>query len=1609
MEGTKDRKLASNSNERTRKRVDRKTNTRSTRISNTIKPTRSNVNVNPTDLQAEISNTNDSTYSKVSVKPTGLQTEITNTTKQTRAIVNAKSIQEQVVLPNSTKPTRSKTSVETKRALLPFSTKKRSKANANPTKNRVEISKTTKNIVIRKPPLKPTGISNTTKITESKINVKQNQDLEEISHTRPVRLNGDEKPRNERTVNSNSNKGRRSKVSGKTTTKLIGISNITKHTPSKINVKETDQQTEISNDIKPIRSKADNNQSREQAVISNSTKPKRSKVSVKPNKEWTEISNSTRRRLSKADVNVAQKAKAKILKSAKKRSSNINRESESARVSNSNKPSSSKFNISPNELQTGTSNTSKSVRSKAGVKPIEMHTRVLNSTEPIRSEVSVKPTEEKIVISNSTQRTRLEVNVKSTEEVAVILNSTKPASLNVNVKESKKQAVISKSIKRGRSKVNRKPSTKRTDISNSTKDIFAKVNVNTTEGLAENDTTPASSKTNVKSTKKRAKISNARKAARSKVNRKPSKNRAEISDLTNFIAANVNAKQIQEQTMASNITNPTRSKRNFTSNIKRSGISNTTIPINSKVNVKSKEERAGHLDTIQRHPSKFNGKPTKEQRQNQYVTDADHSKVNGTSIIDQDYNYIASTSLAEKSKHAPLKKGSPVPDKTFLLKKLDKSNATSLKELTIENYQKNLSLNKTVQATKGGKYSSMEGADVKTKNELSHRSYVSNMTFPAYGKKDESDSIKINKTLKIPKKLKKKRRHNKDKDGGGKVSQHNLDKKQYSSLQKANKSFKDMQNETIKSIPTSPRKPTKNTLPRAKKKQLTNVEGSKMHNSKKPSAGKNITSAIKSLPEGEQETPKQSPKHVINDKKSTRYNSPVKNINGATFYDTSVEGKNKYVSKDKQTEGHVAKQKTSMRKDQKENSRVPFHTKTPFLDSNNIVNETANTSLSQSNKQNDISVSQSFVLSDRVLGDEVAYLENKEPLDAPRSQDKIDVTIEATTTRELKAIKPSSTSFLITLPSPIPSQTLPVDFKSNHANSFSNQSVQMLSKGKITPTLPLNFPVSTAEGFLDTQPSTEGPFKLPMSAVNGFLDTQPSAEEPFSQSLTSVTNSGIGDSVNIRNVMQNTTKTSPPPKAAIVEKTAPIRRDDITHLSPKISVFNLITNKDAESKQQSINSFRSRKYSSVNKTNVASPMPPPPVIPTATVATATEKIIQFIGKASDLVKKLNGKKKKKILDLLSHSSMDHLSGNTLEPYIPPKVPDTQGKTFTDKAKSDAEMVLHSKMKFRSINKPEKEFGNLDKDLGKGQSISEDYKKIVNGKKRSIKASAFDSDINNSHRQNALSSFNSGQYLTGLKTKSDRPFVEWLARRNNLLQSKGLPPKIPVKPHTYQSLKKNSSPNILRSNLNTESYISPLPPLVKPPYTAPCNTSLGKEEVMSLAVNVLRLLVSNLKLQQALQRSQEKTASTHFHNQKYLLIPLPTANHQTNRTNFQANKSRFPSTSSIQKQIEAFLRNNPIQANMAREPLVKRMPARKGVRTKLFSNIGQRVSLANGRKLKSNIITLENGDETVRDKIFNTLSTNDAQSNREAAIRLINRKYEIGRVSSKENTRIKFHP
>lgn len=402
--------------------------------------------------------------------------------------------------------------------------------------------------------------------------------------------------------------------------------------------------------------------------------------------------------------------------------------------------------------------------------------------------------------------------------------------------------------------------------------------------------------------------------------------------------------------------------------------------------------------------------------------------------------------------------------------------------------------------------------------------------------------------------------------------------------------------------------------------------------------------------------------------------------------------------------------------------------------------------------------------------------------------------------------------------------------------------------------------------------------------------------------------------------------------------------------------------------------------------------PPPPVIPTATVATATENIIRFIGKASDLIKKLNGKKHD-LQDLMSHKNMGHLNGNTIQPVF--KLSKTEQKIDLIMSKDTTSFPP-----LQSSTTPENVDGS-DKDLGKGQRISAIFTRPEMDVENGIRPSAFDSRLNNVYDFDVPGGISAKDVNGKSSPKGNQPFVEWLARGKNG-QIKDIPPEILTKtkqvPRRRVLDPSNSSiPDILKSNLDSKTYSKPKMPFVNPlrnlqkyPHSGSCNSSLGKEEIMSLAVNVLRLLVSNLKLQQALQRSHEHIVSTQFHSRRYLLIPLPEDSQKANKTSQQfyskIGKYTLPSSNSLQHQIETFLNVSSLNANLALSPLVKRQSLRSDRNQTLTSHEHEENVIQNRRpgKLISSMTKkrqLRHKDsKTVFDKIAQFFKRESMQSN-----------------------------
>lgn len=402
--------------------------------------------------------------------------------------------------------------------------------------------------------------------------------------------------------------------------------------------------------------------------------------------------------------------------------------------------------------------------------------------------------------------------------------------------------------------------------------------------------------------------------------------------------------------------------------------------------------------------------------------------------------------------------------------------------------------------------------------------------------------------------------------------------------------------------------------------------------------------------------------------------------------------------------------------------------------------------------------------------------------------------------------------------------------------------------------------------------------------------------------------------------------------------------------------------------------------------------PPPPVIPTATVATATENIIRFIGKASDLIKKLNGKKHD-LQDLMSHKNMGHLDGNTIQPVF--KLSKTEQKIDLIMSKDTTSFPP-----LQSSTTPENVDGS-DKDLGKGQRISAIFTRPEMDVEIGIRPSAFDSRLNNVYDFDVPGGISAKDVNGKSSPKGNQPFVEWLARGKNG-QIKDIPPEILTKtkqvPRRRVLDPSNSSiPDILKSNLDSKTYSKPKMPFMNPlrnlqkyPHSGSCNSSLGKEEIMSLAVNVLRLLVSNLKLQQALQRSHEHIVSTQFHSRRYLLIPLPEDSQKANKTSQQfyskIGKYTLPSSNSLQHQIETFLNVSSLNANLALSPLVKRQSLRSDRNQTLTSHEHEENVIQNRRpgKLISSMTKkrqLRHKDsKTVFDKIAQFFKRESMQSN-----------------------------
>ncbi|XP_065929519.1 serine-rich adhesin for platelets-like [Magallana gigas] len=428
--------------------------------------------------------------------------------------------------------------------------------------------------------------------------------------------------------------------------------------------------------------------------------------------------------------------------------------------------------------------------------------------------------------------------------------------------------------------------------------------------------------------------------------------------------------------------------------------------------------------------------------------------------------------------------------------------------------------------------------------------------------------------------------------------------------------------------------------------------------------------------------------------------------------------------------------------------------------------------------------------------------------------------------------------------------------------------------------------------------------------------------------------------------------------------------------------------------------------------------PPPPVIPTATVATATENIIRFIGKASDLIKKLNGKKHD-LQDLMSHKNMGHLDGNTIQPVF--KLSKTEQNIDLIMSKDTTSFPP-----LQSSTTPENVDGS-DKDLGKGQRISAIFTRPEVDVENGIRPSAFDPRLNNVYDFDVPGGISAKDVNGKSSPKGNQPFVEWLARGKNG-QIKDIPPEILTKTKQVPRRKvldpSNSAiPDILKSNLDSKTYSKPKMPFMNPlrnlqkyPHSGSCNSSLGKEEIMSLAVNVLRLLVSNLKLQQALQRSHEHIVSTQFHSRRYLLIPLPEDGQKANKTSQQfypkIGKYTLPSSNSLQHQIETFLNVSSLNANLALSPLVKSQSLRSDRNQTLISHKHEENVIQNRKpgKLISSMTKkrqLRHKDsKAVFDKIAQFFKRESMQSNAENLDGGTHSVDDKESVSSK--ARIQFH-
>ncbi|XP_062595319.1 uncharacterized protein MAL13P1.304-like [Saccostrea cucullata] len=538
-----------------------------------------------------------------------------------------------------------------------------------------------------------------------------------------------------------------------------------------------------------------------------------------------------------------------------------------------------------------------------------------------------------------------------------------------------------------------------------------------------------------------------------------------------------------------------------------------------------------------------------------------------------------------------------------------------------------------------------------------------------------------------------------------------------------------------------------------------------------------------------------------------------------------------------------------------------------------------------------------------------------------------------------------------------------------------------------------------------------------VSSVEGSVDTLPTAKASLIQ--TSNNEETMNTLFDYNTLNQNASERMVQPQTTKTDNNTALPLGERDYSFPLQT--NRILNERKRDGSQNAKDVDSVLKSPVSGNQLESLMPPPPIIPTSTARTATEQIIRFIGKASDLVEKLN-EKKKRVSNMMVN--IEHEKGNTLQPTS--EAVKIYYNSSTERAKNLTENIPNDYQKPDPLNKNHNKVNtkqyDADKDLGKGQRILEDYRKLLIDNRKSIKTSAFDSDVNSLH-QNVLNGVNSKSIFNGVKRNGEQPFVEWLARRDNLHLNKGIPPQIPTIQDGSENVKSevrsgNTIPDILKSNLNTRGFIKPLLPSVNRTLgqrtnSAPCNSSLGKEEIMSLAVNVLRLLVSNLKLQQALQRSHENIVSTNLLSRKYLLIPLPQGNAQTNHSDRHANKldkqiirkGSYSSASFLQNQIESFLKKSPMQANMDQTPQVKQRLIRKRPSAGPLSH---KVSSVVDKKIKRKVIH-KHGKGILQNTLYNNLSTRSKQHKEKATYRENEMKDDnVENHLPKLETRIKFH-